>query len=108
MNESSGINTIVLTAMATDAAAPPNKKVGDVFNTIAAIGNNTGAVSIACATNGNILSLEASNTPKTSSSSAFTSNGTAVDNVNPAFSNRDNKPSCAVYLFINRIKEIRK
>lgn len=93
---SSGTATITPAAAAAERAAPAKRLVGDCFSATPASGSRAGAASIPVATSGSTLSLEASKTPIKSRSSASTSRGTAVFSVNPDFSRRDNKPSCAV------------
>ena len=94
--ESSGMSNIAPTQAAAEAAAAPKKTGGGVLRAMAAIGRSPGARSIACATKGSTLSLDASKTPRRSFSSAKMRSGAAVVKVKPAFSRRVSTPSWAV------------
>ena len=93
VTESSGIRKMAPAAAAADASAAPKNTVGGVFRATPARGRSPGARSTACATKGRTLSLEASNTPRRSLSSAKMRRGVAVVNVKPAFSKRVKRPS---------------
>lgn len=94
--ESSGITVMRAAAEAAEAAAPAKSVVGGVFSSGAASGRSLGEKSIAVPISGKISSLEASNMPMRSSSSASLSNGIADETVKPAFSSLVSSPSCAV------------
>lgn len=96
MTESSGIAVTRATAPASEAKAPPNKATDGMRTAAPANGSNPGANSIAFATRGKTLSLEASKYPRASKSSANTSKGLADVRLKPAFSSFDSNPSWAV------------
>ena len=91
--ESSGIVAMSKPAAAREAKAPPNRAVGGTFKAVAATGSKAGDRSIAFATSGRMLSLEASKTPIRSFSSANFKRGAAEERVKPAFSSRVRSPN---------------
>lgn len=98
--ESSGITKINPPATDAETTAPVINVDDDVFNAISANGRSLGESSMAVATRGRTLSLDASSTPMRSNSSAFFNRGIAVDSLNPDFSSRVNNPRFAVYFEI--------
>ena len=97
VTESSGMTPLRATAAASDATAPAEREAGGVLIATPARGSNAGANSMAVATKGKTLSLEASKMPRASNSSAFLRSGAAVERVNPAFSSLLRSPNLAVY-----------
>lgn len=94
--ESSGITLTAAKAAAAEAAAPPKYVAGGVLTAVPTSGNKPGARDTAVEIRGRTLSALASATPNASSSSANIKSGLTEESLNPAASNLDNNPSCAV------------
>lgn len=94
--ESSGIIYTNEAAVKAEKAAPPNKAIGGSLIATPATGSSAGDSSMAVPIRGRSLSLEASNTPSRSFSSANFRRGAADFRVNPALSSLVNSPSSEV------------